>query len=220
MKFIRVFVFAGLAAIWTGAAPLSGQEREEMVDCIAAVVNGEAITLADVRIAETFGLVDALREGMTADPRRAVLEALVDRKVVAGLGRERTAFDPARVQDEIDLLSGRLGADGLKARLAEYGLTLDDLRAYFQEKNRVESIVADRFSRSVTIALKEIETVYADVYVPAETKAGRTPRPLVEMIEPLEAELRAAKIKDQSVAWVRSLRDQADVEIRPDCLKK
>ena len=215
-----IAVFAALAGMLGGRALTAGQMRGETADCIAALVNDEVITLADIRIAETFGLVETLQEGMAPDARRAILEILIDRKVVLDLTRERTAFDPARVQTELSRIAARLGPEGMRERLAAFGLTLEDILPYIEEMVRVETIIADRFSRSVSVSLKEIESVYGNVYTPAETKDGRTPRPLVEMIETIEAGIRAGKIKGQAVLWIQNLRDQAEIEIRPDCLKK
>jgi hypothetical protein len=204
-----------------GASPLpAGQAQAETVNCVAAVVNAEAITLVDVRIAEAFGLVDAPEKGPAADPLRAILDRLVDRKVVIELARAGATADPARIQAEIDRVAARLSPADLAARLAAFGLSLEDLRPFLAEKVLAETIVADRFSRSATVSLKEIEAVYEKTYVPAERQAGRTPRPLIEVIEEIDAGLKAAKVTDQAALWVQNLRDQAEVEIRPDCLKR
>jgi hypothetical protein len=217
---IGAVIGTGLLAVLGMTAVSAGQARTEVVDCLAAVVNGEVITLADVRIAEAFGLAEALDVGTGADPRRVILEKLIDRKVVIDLAGDRATSDPGRVQTELDRIAARLGEAGLRQRLDAFGLIFENLRPYAEEKARAETIIANRFGRSVTVSLKEIETAYATRYAPAEKKAGRTPRPLIEIVEAIETDLRAAKIQEQSALWILNLRDQAEIEIHPDCLKK
>jgi len=208
------------AALPFAAAAVSAAGQAEVVNCVAAVVNGEVITLADIRAAELFGLAEALAEGQAEDPRRAILDVLIDRKVVLDLAGERATFDPALVQAELDRIAARFGEAELRRRLESLGLSFEDLRPFVEEKVGAETVVANRFGRSVIVGLKDIEAAYQNVYVPAETKAGRTPRPLVEMIDALETELRARRIREQSVLWILNLRDQAEIEVRPDCWKK
>jgi hypothetical protein len=220
MRSIGPAIVAGFFLAAAAATTGSAGQRAEVVNCLAAIVNDEVITLADVRIAESFGLVEAPAGGTADDPARAVLEALIDRKVVIDLAGEGAAFDPVRVQAELDRIAARFGEEGLRRRLEDFGLVFEDLRPYIEERAKVEMIIANRFNRSVGVGLKEIEAVYQGTYVPAEKKAGRTPKPLIEMIESLETEIRAGKIQEQSSLWILNLRDQAEIEIRPDCLKK
>lgn len=216
---ILLFLAAGAALLFAPPAGTAGPQAE-VVNCLAAVVNGEAVTLVDVRVVEMFGLAEALDVRSGDDPRRAILETLIDRKVVIDLAGERATFDPALVQAEMDRIAARFGAEGLKKRLEPFGLIFEDLRLYVEEKVKAETIIANRFGRSITVGLKEIEAAYRETYVPAEEKAGRSPRPLMEMIETIESGLRAEKIREQSALWILNLRDQTEIEVRPDCLKK
>jgi hypothetical protein len=94
------------------------------------------------------------------------------------------------------------------------------LRPYLEEKIQVETIIFERFGRIVTVSLKEIEARYQDRFLPAEKAAGREARPFLAVVDVLEQEIRAEKISVQAALWVQSLRDQAEIEIRPDVLKK
>ena len=42
---------------------------------------------------------------------------------------------------------------------------------------------------------------------------------MIEVLDALEAELQAAKIEGQIALWIKNLRLQADIEIRPTNLK-
>ncbi len=187
---------------------------------IAAVVNERIITLVDIQIVEAFGIVEGPIGADLGAARLVILEKLIDQKVVLDLSRGQSPVDPARVDAEIARITGRLGEEETRARLARFGLSVADLRPYVEERLKVESVVADRFSRSVPVNLDEIEARYRDKYVPAEQAAGRTPRPFLEVVDALENEIRAEKIAVQSALWVQSLREQVEIEIRPEILKK
>ncbi|MHB8053735.1 MAG: SurA N-terminal domain-containing protein [Candidatus Aminicenantales bacterium] len=209
-------VFAGVLA--AGAAPASGQDR--FADGIAAVVNDRIITLVDVRIVEAFGIVETASPAGTEAIRREILEKLINQKVVLDLSRGLSAVEPDRIAAEIGRISDRLGEEKMRELLGSFGFTETELEPYLEEKMRVDAVIADRFDRSVTVNLNEIEAVYESRYAPAESSAGRTPRPFLDVVDALEKEIKAEKVAVQSTLWVQSLREQAEIEIRADVLKK
>ena len=81
------------------------------------------------------------------------------------------------------------------------------------------AIIANRFSQSASVSLREIETYYAEIYAPAQKKLGRDPRPLMDVLDTLESEIREAKISVQVGEWIRNLRKQAEIALRDGCLK-
>lgn len=218
LRTIGTLVLALLPVLVSATGGTAGG-RERIVDGIVAVVNSRIITLIDVQVVEAFGIV----EGSPALPGggrdlRDVLEKLISQKVVLDLVRGRSTADPARVEAEIERITARLGEEETGRRLARFGIGKDDLRPYVEEKLGVETVIAERFSRSVTVSLDEIETRYRERYLPAEQAAGRTPRPFLETVDVLEGEIRVEKTAAQSNLWVQSLREQAEIEIRPELL--
>jgi hypothetical protein len=194
--------------------------RQRTVDGIAAVVNERIITLVDVQVVEAFGILEGPIGADLGTARLAILQKLIDQKIVLDLSRGQTTVDPARVEAEIGKITGRLGAEEMRVRLARFGFAVSDLRPYLEERLKVEAVIADRFSRSVPVNLDEIQARYRDRYEPGERAAARTPRPFLEVVDELERAIRSEKIAVQSAVWVQSLRDQAEIEIRPDVLKK
>ncbi|MCX6565954.1 MAG: hypothetical protein NTW38_05955 [Candidatus Aminicenantes bacterium] len=206
------------AAFWTAAAPVFGQDR--VVDGVVAVVNDRIITLIDVQIVEAFRIFEGSPASDAEAARREILEKLINQKVVLDLSRGRSSVEPSPVEAEVVRISARLGAEKMRALLSRFGIETAELRPYIEEKLYVETVIADRFSRSVTVSLDEIETRYRDRYTPGEQAAGRTPRPFLDAVDALEKEIRAEKITAQSALWLQSLREQVEIEIRPDLLKK
>jgi hypothetical protein len=93
------------------------------------------------------------------------------------------------------------------------------LRPYVEERVRSRRIVDERFGRTVSVSLREIESFYNETYVPGRKAEGRSAQPLVEVLDAIEAEIKKAKIEAQAAAWIDGLREQAEVEIRRDCLR-
>ncbi|MDD8027607.1 MAG: hypothetical protein PHI34_13985 [Acidobacteriota bacterium] len=214
-RYAPVLIAAVLLAAWPAAA--AGQDRS--VDCVAAVVNGAAITRFDVDVAEAVGLFNPVKGADAAARRLAILELLVDQKLILDQVQPAVPPDPAVVDTEWRRLSARIGADTLAARLARLGAAEADVRPYLEERIRSRKIVADRFQRTVSVSLREIEAYYADIYVKARQAEGRAAQPLVDVLDAIEAEIKKGKVETQAAAWIDALREQAEVEIRRDCLK-
>jgi parvulin-like peptidyl-prolyl isomerase len=205
-------------ALLLSPAPATAQGRT--VDCVAAVVNGGIVTRFDVEVAEAFGLFDPAKAADPAARRAAILNRLIDQKLVIDQIRPSAPVpDPAAVDAEWRRLLARAGSDAIRSRLDRLGMNEADVRLYIGEKVLFRKILDDRFLRTVSVSLREIESFYADTFVPARRAEGRTAQPLVGVLDAIEAEIKKAKIEAQAAAWIDALRDQAEAEIRADCLK-
>lgn len=118
----------------------------QTIDRLAAVVEGQPITLSDVNAAETFHLVDVPDNA----PNRsdAVLQKLIDRALML---REVDRFqppDPAPVEItvRIDALRTRAGSPAAFERdLDVVGTTLDQLRRFIRDDLRIGTYLTQRF---------------------------------------------------------------------------
>jgi len=191
----------------------------ETVDCILALVDDSPVTLSDVRIAEAFGLVSFRAPSGTAGRLRAVLEELIDRKVVVEIARDLTPVPAGRVEAALDDIRRRLTASEFESRLDAFGLGPDDLKPYLDEQLTFQEIIDQRFSQSVAVTLKEIESYYERTYVPEQKTKGMTPLPMLQVLSELEATVRNEKIGSQVDSWIRNLRAQAEVILKDECLK-
>ncbi len=211
---------AAALALAVSAAP--GLRAQDVVDCLAAEVDGAPITRLDVIAAERLGLYPASDGAAAADPdarRRAALDALVDQAVVLELAKGQVAVGDDEIDAAFGALRSRVGAAPLAAILAEWGFEEGDVRALLRDRLLFDKVVAMRFSQPPAVSLSEIEAFYRDTYAPEAARAGRVAEPIVQVVDRIETRLREAKRRAQSAAWVRSLRAQADVRIRADCLR-
>jgi hypothetical protein len=220
MNGMRRIAFA--AAVLTGALLFAPRARGQsnVVDCVVAVVNNQVISLYDVKVVEAFGLFDAPAVPDELGRRRFLLDRLIDQKVAIDLARGNAPVDEKKVDDERNRLLSSLGRDEAQRRLAEFGLDEDGLRPYCRERVLSDTIVADRFARSVAVSLQEIEDYYVKTYALAVAKRGELAKDMLEVLPEIEAEIKKAKIEAEVALWIKNLRQQAEIEIRPDCLGK
>lgn len=191
----------------------------QTVDCLVAIVNGEIITLHDVKVATEFGLGSAAPVEAGTDPRLAVLDALIDRKVVLDLAREARGAGADELSAAIADLRGSLGEDAFAAKLGKLGLRADDLEPYLEEGILYERALAVRFSQSIPVTLTEIERHYRDIYAPEQARLGLAAEPLERMADQIESRIRDERRAEQKGGWIRDLRSRADIQIKKDCLK-
>lgn len=216
---MRILPALIIAAAGLAAGPLPAAAQSRPVDCIAAVVEGAAISRFDVEAAEAIGLFGPVGATDPAARRLAVLDKYIDQKLILDQVRSAPAADPAAVDTEWRRLSARIGPEALAARLGRLGLSEIDLRPYVEERVRCRRVLDERFGRTVSVSLREIEAYYAEVYTPARRAEGRTAQPLVDVLDAIEAEIKKAKIEVQAAAWIDGLREQGEVEVRRDCLR-
>ena len=190
----------------------------QVVDCIVAEVNTQIITLTDLRILQAF----AIGAGGVGDnpptSLRQILEGAIDQKAATGLLRENATVTDEEIDGQLKDVLARLTPEDKQRKLHEFGLEEKDLRPYLEEKLLFQKIIVIRFSQSINVSLKEIETYYNKVYLPSEKAQGREPKPMIQVLDELEAMIKKEKVADQIDSWIISLRDQAEVKINEECL--
>jgi hypothetical protein len=190
----------------------------QVVDCIVAEVNTQIITLTDIRILQAF----AIGEGGVGDNSpaslRQILEGAVDQKAAIGLLRENVTVTDEEIDSQLKDVLARMTPEDKQRKLNEFGLEEKDLRPYLEEKLLFQKIIVSRFSQSINVSLKEIETYYTEVYLPSEKAQGREPKPMIQVLDELEAMIKNEKTADQIDSWILGLRDQAEVKINEGCL--
>lgn len=191
----------------------------QTVDCLLAVVNGQPLTLSDVRIMDATGFFPGFSSLPEADRLRAVLDKVIDQRIVIDIEEEQVLIPPEKVEAGLRDLEGRQPAADLNRKLDALGLTRDDLKPYIEDMLLEQEIINLRFGRSVAVSLKEIEDYYRQAYVPARKSAGREPLPMLQVLTEVEDLLKKDKIAAQAETWIKNLRRQGSVRIMDDCLK-
>jgi len=195
-------------------------DYDDVVDCIAAVINNRVITLTDLKFIEAFGLFeDEIRTG-PGDPLSLILEKVIDQRVILDMTREKIPVEQEEIDRAVSNLTQKLGKEEVQRRLSQFGARPEDLRAYLEEKTLCQRVVSQRFSQGALVSLQEIELYYQKNYVPAQRQLGLEPEPMMQILNKIEALIREQKTSRQVSAWIKNLRAQAEIEIREECLKR
>ncbi len=198
----------------------AGTGFSEVVDCIVARVNADIITLSDIRILQAFGIGRGEKGRLSAEVLQQILEEAINRKIVIELVSENITVTDEEVDRQLQTVMGNLGPAEWQNKLDEFGLEEDDLKPYLRELLVYERIISLRFSQSVTVSLGEIENYYAEVYLAAQKAKGEEPKPMIQILDDLESEIRREKTESQVSLWMMNLRQQAEVYIHVNCLEQ
>lgn len=204
-KGIRVLLVA--LALFGAAGPL----RAEVIDRILAVVDTQIVTLSDARAALRFALVP---EDVSADPIAAVLQRLIDRRLMlAEVDRYAPPEPtPAAVDAAVAVIERRF-TDTLEMEIAlnQSAMSREELRRYVRDSLRLETYFQQRFSTVVQPSEDEILRYYRE-HAADFTVSGK--------LQPLEAareSVRTAVIREQRDVlvrqWVEGLRRRGAVQV-------
>ncbi len=199
---------------------LTAHSDDEVVDCIAAVVNGRVITLGDLRFVQAFGLyADELKDG-AGDSLARILEKLIDQRVVLDMIREKVSLSREEIDQAVADLTRSLGQEKVQRRLDQFGARPENLRSYVEEKALCRKAIFQRFSQSAAVSLDEIELYYQHDYVPAQRRLGLEPEPMMQILNKIEGLVKEQKTSRQVDSWIMNLRAQSDIELKTNCLGK
>jgi len=186
----------------------------EVIDRIVAVVNGQVITLADLKIAEAFGLYERESESVDGNPLFLILERIMSQKIVIDAARKNISIEEDELEAALNQVAEEIGSEEFQKRLEEFGFDSEGLKDYLEEKILCQKILSLRFGQGVSVNLEEIETYYKKTYVPSQEKKGLKPRPMMEILDEIELTIKQEKIKTQIADWIDNLRKQAEIEIK------
>lgn len=192
---------------------------QQLVDCVAAQVNSQAITLNDVRILRAFCLEGVTEPGAPAPTPGETLQRAIDRQVVVELLRDSLPIAGAEVDARLKSLKARFEPDEWRRRLEMFGITEDGLRSYVEDILQYERMIAVRFGQSADVSVKEIQDYYDQEYVPSQKSAGLAPKPMVQVLGEIEERLKDRKRESQVAAWIQGLRSQAEIRVHDQCLE-
>lgn len=207
---------AGIAVLALAAFPgIRAEGPAQTVDGIAAVVNGKAVTLVDLKIAVRFALAGA------GDPPslEEALGQIIERGLVIDFAGGRIAAGADEVEAALREISSGMGPEAWRRSLEEFGMEEKDLKPYIEENILFRKILDARFSQVFPVTIPEIEDHYRNVYVPESRAAGAEPLPLVQVLDRIESRLQNEKKKQQIADWIANLKRQADIRIHENVLK-
>jgi hypothetical protein len=191
----------------------------QTVNCLVAVVNGQAVTLTDVQIVAEFGLFPRDLDAPDRDPRFVALDALIDRKVVLEMAREPGGVRREELARALGLLRESLSGEEFSRKLRKFGLQESDLFPFLEEKILFDRAIVMRFNQNIPVSRTEMERYYREVYVPEYARAGVAAPPIEDVATILQTRVREMTRSRQVEEWIQNLRSRAEIRIKKDCLK-
>ncbi len=193
-------------------AVVPAPSQDVVVDGIVAVVNEEVITLTDFRIVHEFG-IHRLDKGAEPDlSPRGVLEGLIDQKLIILITNADINVPVGELERFFQQLADSLGSESFQQKMAEFDLTREELYVYLREMVASRLVLNQRFQRTVSVTLKEIEDYYQNSYVPEQRAKGQEPQPMLEILDMLETVAKSEETRLLSSEWMRNLRKEADIQ--------
>lgn len=188
------------------------QDGSRVFDRIAAVVDGEVITLSEItsRLANRGGPLPehpAERE----DRLREALQELIDRRLIARAAFQSPFFEITEAEVDAYLQRRRLiqGEERLAALQRASGLSALELRRLAREELAVTRFIALRFAPFVIVLPDEVERRYEERY----GRFGEFAPARSATEDDLRQGLAQEKIEEQVQRWVRSERRKSDIRV-------
>ena len=191
----------------------AGQEKALVIDRVLAVVDEEIITLTDVRIAEAFRIFP-MDEKDGDPPPVQILNRLIDQKIILQMTSEQLTVSEHELNDSVRRLAAGFTPEQMTDLFGRFGLTWNGLSAYVRESLLFEKAIYNKFSRSVFVSLKEIETYYDQIYTPERRQNNQEIEAMLDILDEIETAIRRDKITSQVRDWLRTLRRQANIQIK------
>ncbi len=199
-------------------------ERGDVVDRIAAIVNGDIVLESDIEEEERFTRLYPYGDGEGKPLREQSLTRIIDRQLILQQekGFPQTPVTDDEVAKEENDLRNDLPACGnakcktdaaWKSFLETYGFTEDELRARLRLRVQVLRFIETRFRSGIRISDRQVSDYYNNTMLPEYAKAGKTPPPLDtvdDRIEQLLLEKQVSVLLDQ---WLKTLRDSGNVRV-------
>jgi hypothetical protein len=187
---------------------LSQSVQSNVLDRLLAVVNGEVVTLSDVRSARQLKLV-AGTEAMTDDQ---LLDVLIERRLTIAEVARYTAAEPPAAEVEARRKAWEASqppATSTAAALAAVGMRDAALTAWFRDDVRLAAYLDQRFTAAAQPTRQQAQAYFQEHQSEFAVNGAI---PLFATVEAevrrrVAAERRATRIRD----WVQSLKQRAEI---------
>jgi len=176
--------------------------RAEVIDRIVAVVEGEIITLSDIRKEGQFRAI--LGEKPIDD--QALIKELIETKLTEHQILDSPSVDVSNEEVEVRIQQLKL----------QPGVDSDALRNAVRRRIRIEEFFDARFRQLIRPTDDEIRKYYEEVFVPEARKRGLQSIPLLtepEMYNAIRENVIQEKLNRDVEAWLEAIRRRSNIEI-------
>jgi hypothetical protein len=192
----------GCLTLTAVSAAAQSPRPAEVIDRVAARVNGSLVLLSDVRAAAALGIIEP---GSEADQVRQ----MVRRQLLVSEIRRFPPQEPpaAAVEAEVARLRARVPDPARLQR--DYGLAASQIDALARETLRIEAYLDQRFGANVSLSDEQTREYYT-AHAAEFTRDGVL-APFESVLGEARERAAAARRRDAVAQWVTELEGRADI---------
>ena len=202
------------AAVLLAASGTPLVQAQQVVDRIVVRIEDDILTQSDL---DQLAAYQKLVSG-SADSGDRLTQELIEQWIVNS--EATSAHFPAAAESEVtkdvtEIQQKFPNPEAYRARLAELGLSADDVQRMVELQAYLERYLDSKFRDSVQIAPKQIETYYNQQLVPALQKNGQAAPPLDNVRESIRELLTQQEINHEAAQWLDESKGRLRIEIVP-----
>lgn len=205
---------AGAPAAANTISPKPAPPRATEVDGIAARIGNDVLTDSEVRELENY---QKLVEGQ-AQSRAKVMDELVDQWIVE-TDAQATKF-PRPTADDVTLeyqtlLKQFASHEQFETRLAQIGLTQDQVRQIIERQLYYIRFLDYKFHAATQVTASQIEAYYDQQFVPQLQKRGVSIPQLNQVEAQIQQLLTQEQINEKAAEWLEEAKARLRIVIQP-----
>ena len=211
-RMMRAAMFLAAVLLAALVAPLA--RAQQIVDRIVVRIEDDIITQSDL---DQLAAYQQLVSG-SADSADRLTQESIEQWIVNS--EAEAAHFPAAPESEVandiaEIEKKYPTPDAYRARLAELGLSLDDVHQMVARQTFLERYLDSKFRDSVQIDPKDIQKYYDEQLVPALQKQGQTAPPLGDVRDHIRELLTEQEINRLADQWLDESKGRLRIEIVP-----
>ena len=200
-----------LAIVILGAC-LPGVGAQQVVDRIVARINGDVLTLSEMRELAGFQQLTGAKPASDNE----LVRQLVDQWIVSTEARAEQFPRPseAAVGKAMSQVGGQFSSpEAFRSRLREAGLTVGAARRLLERQIHLLQFLDQKFRAAAQVEPAQIEAYYRQELVPQLTARGQQAPALESLQEQIRELLVQREISRLSARWIGESRANVKVEI-------
>ncbi len=189
----------------------------EVVDQVAALVEGEVITLSEVQqLAQYKGLKISEEANERRNLYLTVLDQIINQKLISREAQHTPGIQISQydVDQQLQAYRRRFSSQNqFQEKLESMEMTESALRDLIRRELTVWRFVQTRFEPFIIVMPPQIQEYYDQILVPELAQTG-APRPTLELVrEQIREILILEKTNQEMDRWVNNMRDKAQVSV-------
>jgi len=185
---------------------------QQVVDRIVARINGDVLTLSEMRELAGFQQLTGAKPGSDDE----LIRQLVDQWIVSTEAHAEQFPRPseAAVGQMLEKLEKQFASpEGFRSRLREAGLTVGAARRLLERQIHLLQFLDQKFRAAAQVESAQIDTYYSQELVPQLAARGQQAPPLESVQEQIRELLVQREISRLAARWIGESRANVKVEI-------